>query len=183
MRSITLSRRSGLYQFVFGDSHRTLVFPEPNLMRISSGSFMVLLMAAIILKLIRCAWFMLIKIGVNLITLLCDGSYVRGAVVTGFQKIAIVPWPTTFGYRVSPGIMLIALCGLYRGLEYGVGAAIEYCVYTIGTVLVVLLTGLKSGRPEVVTTTVSKLGKPVKTGLARMYYWRSSFFPEIYLIE
>lgn len=180
-QSLTLSRSSGLYKFVFGKHEKKLEgFPEPRNDRISFGIFLGLLLAMLILKPLGSCLFLLMDALFRIVGFMIDGSLVRGSLLDNIQITKIEPWPKIMGKRLTPWWVLAILAISYRFWTVGIGEAGEAALFFVFTTIVFLL--IKPGDRSPTEELAEALGSKMDEKIRLSYYREPKFFPALHLV-
>ncbi len=180
--SLSLSRSSELYRFVFGTKSRWFVhgFPEPRSARISSGLFAGLFASMLFIRSFAAVMLVVFDVMLRLICFLADGSYIRGNIRTDFDIIPLEHWPTLFGRRLSPWIVIaVFVCGeqLYReGVKETLGTLLGFAV-----VAVLFCSKTDEKSPSIVLS--EAIGPVVDDKLRTSYFSEPKLFPAIALVD
>ncbi len=178
---MTLSRRSRTYKFVFGQQEgRIEGFPDPKTNRISLGVFAGMFVFMAIMRPLASVLLLLMDAMLKLIGFLIDGTYVRGNILTGWEKVPIEPWPRVFGRRLSPWIVLGILVVAYQYSYVGTSDALQALAFCIGMVVMTHVAGQGPSATEVIAEAI---GPQLDEKIRLSYYREPRFFPAVHLVD
>lgn len=182
MGPLTLSRSSRLYKFVFGHEEGKLEgFPEPRNDRISSGLFLVLLLALLIGKPLGTILLLIFDVMLRAVGFLIDGSWVYGSIRHTFQIRKIEPWPRMKGKRLSPFLVLAVAVTGYQYYNSGIkdaGEVLLGCIF-----MVVVFLNIDPGSKSPAQQLAEAAGPKVDEKIRLSYYREPRWFPVLKLIK
>lgn len=183
MTDLALSRTSPFYKFVFGihDEWRLDGFKEPRNDRISLGLYIAMFAFMLVMRPIAFVMMTFFEVGILIISFLTDGSYSHGKFPMETKIIPIKPWPTIFGYRFPPWVLLVIAIISYTFYTNGPWEAAEVFVYCLIFVLIFRSIGPDSSSPAVELT--EALEPVVDEKIFRAYYRKPKYFPTLHLID
>jgi hypothetical protein len=181
--SLSLSRSSELYKFVFGKNSRWFVhgLPEPRGENISSGLFGGMLLVMAFIRVFAFIMLAVFDLSIRILSFLADGSYMRGIFPEKYEIKAIKPWPTFRGWRFSPWILLVACIISYQYFSNGAFEAFQWFFFLALWSGVFLNTSADSPSPAM--TVAEAMTPHIDESFRNGYYGEPRVFPAVRLVK